>query len=224
MSTDFTGMIDFATRLADTVRQAQAATNELEQMRKAYAELQGQCASLEATLAHRQDAINDLHHSLDATKTERDAAQHKAQEVSEALAAATATLNTFRGLLGLDNGKGAPEPSKDNPPAPMASSNADAGADAASGEVRVDPAPAPRTGGVEQGHAPQVSPFTGSETQSSDVGPASIQSEPSAPEVAEPRPTGENDSHSAAMTGGEQGGPISWRDSASHVAYRPFGF
>jgi len=219
MSTDFSGMIDFATRLADTVRQAQAATEALANANAKIAQLEHQ---LEAAA---KDRDNWSHYAAETdTKLQnalRDGneARTRAAEVSEALAAVNAKLDTFRGMLGLDvrpsaagPREAAPAPAVD--PVPVPQPDHEGGAPHAAQPV--EPVPPPGAGGLDALEvAPVTDPLPTGGT-SSDL--STSNTIPSAPEVAEPHPT------SASGGDGPTAEPTQpWRNSDTYVGgWRPF--
>lgn len=257
--TDFSGMIAFAQSLAETVKQAQTATEALAAREADLAE-QNQINMLcNDRINILQASVDKLTNNLAACRNDLAASEARNAEVSEALARANAKLDSFRQLLGVDSGTGAPVPT----PAVLPEQPTNPVAEPANEAQPVDHAPAPGTGGVEPHDPPQVNQtaydFVIAEPASTrHVEP---QSEPTpAPEVAEPRPTPPEPSHpisdhsgddrfgqaqearpfdparshSDTTTGSTQsessespkpeGGPLSWRDSASHVPYRAFSY
>lgn len=204
MSTDFTGMIAFAQSLAETVKQAQTATEALANANAEIATLRERCHKLEDQRDDLEYENADLHAGL---RQSRDAhAKTKAQhaEVSEALAAVNAKLDTFRRMLGLDNGATAAQSSEAQPTAPEAgpvptTSPEPVVPDASAGTGGVAPnAPSPvgveHVYGVGAEWSPEVTPTAGGR---------GVSSEPSSPEVPQADPTSSHTDHSSSDVGQE---------------------
>ncbi len=228
--TDFDTMISFVSKLAETVQAAKTTSEELEVARTALAEATTYVDRVIGQRDEWRQLQADTKAHLDQTTQERDEARAQAREVSEALAAANAKLDTFRAMLGVD--------SRTTPSTPQPTEQPIADPHPATPQEHLDLAPAGGTGGVEQTHVAAVAPDNWRHSDSPFEHPEKNEPTP-APEVAEPRPTPPQTGDSSAPSSGptddprfgnavetdpERGGPVSWRDSASHVAYRPFSF